>query len=170
MTSRKGNHDSKQTKLFTNVYVFFGHYNVIFHACFDMDRHSYNRQERWRVADLISLIGLRLSLFRLFRKSSLVNSFILIRVIIFTFYAKLNFLQRVTFYFTGNFLWRQVGVFSLTSWQNFHLVRATVNIPIQTRILSPRPLLLEMIFPPPELAPPVHVIVKKKNTFSPSIK
>jgi len=48
---------------FTNVYFFCGHYSVILQAHFDTDRHSYNRQERWRIADLIPLIGPRLSFF-----------------------------------------------------------------------------------------------------------
>ena len=56
---------------------------------------------------------------------------------------------------TSNTLWKRGEVFFLRIWRIFLFLRALVNIPIQTLIIPPWPLLRKMIVSQLELGPPV---------------
>ena len=57
---------------------------------------------------------------------------------------------------TSNTLWKRGEVFFLRIWRIFLFLRALVNIPIQTPIIPPWPLLRKMIISQLELGPPGH--------------
>ena len=61
---------------------------------------------------------------------------------------------------TSNTLWKRGEVFFLRIWRIFLFLRALVNIPIQTLIIPPWPLLRKMIVSQLELGPPV---IQRKN-------
>ena len=56
---------------------------------------------------------------------------------------------------TSNTLWKRGEVFFLRIWRIFLFLRALVNIPVQTLIIPPWPLLRTMIVSQLELGPPV---------------
>ena len=67
---------------------------------------------------------------------------------------------------TSNTLWKRGEVFFLRIWRIFLFLRALVNIPIQTLIISPWPLLRKMIVSRLELGPPVVTFIKSANQCS----